>query len=107
MERLKPEFLHQDSRRILSQLLTDNIKQVNLYEAKAGSILGNHHHRDTIEYFYVIEGTGTYNDSEPISKGAFFKVIPKEHHSIFCITDLKMMTFLTRSYTKELPDIYV
>ena len=54
MNVLKPEFVSQDSRRILSQLLTADIKQVNHYEAKRGAVLGNHYHKQTNEYFFII-----------------------------------------------------
>lgn len=106
MELLSPEFQHKDLRRTLTQLITDDIKQVNLYEAKKDAILGNHYHKDTTEYFYIIRGSVTYNDCEVINPGMMFKVSPPEKHLIRCLTDVKLMTFLTKPYDKKEPDLW-
>lgn len=106
MEFLQPEYKHEDSRRKLYQLLTDNIQQVNLYDAKKGACLGNHYHKDTTEYFYVVKGSVSYNDSQVVSAGQYFRVSPPENHMIRCLTPVKLMTFLTKPYTKEEPDIW-
>lgn len=107
MEILLPEFQHTDSRRRLIQLLTGDIKQVNLYEAKKDATLGNHYHKDTVEYFYILKGTATYNDKEVVNPGTLFKVSPEENHMIRCLTNVKMMTFLTVPFDKEKPDLWI
>ena len=106
MEVLDIESQHTDTRRRIIQLLTADIKQVNVYEAKKDSCLGDHYHKDTTEYFYILKGTATYNDSIELSPGTLFKVSPPERHMIRCITNVKLMTFLTRPYTEEDSDIY-
>lgn len=106
MEILQHEFQHTDSRRRLIQLLTGDIKQVNVYEAKKDAILGNHFHKETTEYFYILKGTATYNDKIALNPGTLFIVKPEENHMIRCLSNVKMMTFLTKPYTKEEPDIW-
>lgn len=106
MEILQHEFQHTDSRRRLTQLVTGDIKQVNVYEAKKDAVLGNHFHKETTEYFYVLKGTIIYNDGLVINPGTLFKVSPEENHTIRCMTNVKMMTFLTKPYTEEDKDIW-
>lgn len=108
MRRLEPEFVHTDSRRSLSQLITDEIKQVNVYEANYGAELGDHFHKDTIEYFYVVRGVMKYNDHFVVKKGDFFYPELGEKHKLKVVSDkATFLTFLTQAYSKEKPDVYV
>lgn len=106
MNILGPEFKHSDSRRTLTQLLTKDIKQVNFYDAKKGAILGDHFHKDTIEYFYLTKGTVLYNNSQVVNKGNLFCVIPQERHKLECMTDVQMLTFLTKPFNPKEPDLH-
>lgn len=115
MKLLNPEFKHSDDRRTITQLFTGWVEQVNTYEAKKGSTLGNHYHKHTIEYFYILKGTATvYLEdtvthsawSQVIRSGDLFVVHPYEFHTIDCLTDVEMMTFLSMPYDKDKPDIY-
>lgn len=103
---LQPEFVHSDSRRVLRQLLTDDIKQINHYEAAKGSILGKHYHKKTREYFYIVKGTIIYNKIKIINKNRLFVVEPGDYHVIECLTAVNMLTFLTKAYTTEDPDTF-
>ena len=108
MKFLNHEFKHHDKRRILTQLLTSDIKQINTYEAVHGAILGDHFHKETIEYFYILSGVLIYNNKKILKKGDLFVVEPEEKHSLLVKSDKAVfMTFLTKPYTKENPDIHV
>ena len=112
---LLPEEVISDERRTLTQVVTADIKQVNHYLAKKGSKLGDHYHKETTEYFMVLHGHGTLetrNIDSPIKTIReihpydIFKVVPGEFHTIGCESDIEMMTFLTKAYTKEESDIW-
>lgn len=103
---LQPEFEHGDARRTLTQLLTADIKQVNLYTANKGSILGGHYHKETNEYFYLIKGKICYNEERMLETGDMFVVYPQEVHTLECLTDVKLMSFLSRPYTEIEPDTW-
>jgi len=104
---LKPEIEHKDNRRSLTQLLTANIKQVNVYEANHGVELGNHFHKQTIEYFYIVRGSLEYNNKVILKKGDIFYPDLGEMHVLKVISDkATFMTFLTKPYDNERPDIY-
>jgi len=108
MKLLKPEYINSDKRRTLTQLITANIKQVNLYEAHHGENLGNHFHKETIEYFYVVRGTLEYNKTNIMKKGDLFYPDLGEKHTVKAISDTCVfMTFLTKPYNQGSPDVYV
>lgn len=106
MQLLKPEYVHADSRRKLTQLLTEDIKQVNHYHAVKGATLGNHYHEKTREYFYVVKGTVYFNKVKIINKNNLFVVEPGEYHTIECLTEVNMLTFLTKAYNTEDKDTF-
>jgi len=105
-----PEYKHSDSRRTLTQLVTTPVSQINEYEVKKGSILGDHYHKETHETFYVTRGAFMVRVDEArfiASRGTMFTVEPNETHTIEAISeDAKVMTFLSKSYTPEEPDTW-
>lgn len=115
MRMLSPEYQHKNQKRNLFQLFTDDIKQVNFYEAKKGAILGNHYHKETKEYFYITRGTVLLKTNQGkelaqriVNKGEFFLVEPLENHIVEVLSpDMTMLTFLSKPYTKENPDIHI
>jgi len=105
-----PEYRHSDSRRSLTQLFTKPVSQVNEYEISKGSSLGNHYHKETFETFYITKGAvmvSIDDDKFVASKGTIFTVEPGEVHTIEAISDgARMMTFLSKPYSKEEPDLW-
>ena len=91
----------------MTQLFTFPVKQINEYHAKKGSVLGNHFHKATREFFHITKGTLVYNDKKVVNKGTTFVVEPNEKHKLECLTDVSMLTFLTKPYTQEDTDTYV
>jgi len=107
MKLIEAEFTHEDERRKLQQLFTKDIKQVNFAQAKEGAVLGNHFHKETIEYFLITSGLVRYNDDKIMSKGDVFVVYPEEVHKLECMTDVDYVSFLTRPYLPESTDIWI
>ena len=110
MKSLTAEYTHKDHRRSLSQLVTADLKQVNLYEANKGAILGNHYHKITHEYFYILKGSFMLDINKKrqvIGRGDFFVVEPEERHTLECLSLTgSFLTFLTKPYSKEETDTY-
>ena len=106
MKVLDPEFQHKDERRTLTQLFTSDIKQVNHYEANQGSILGDHFHKETVEYFFIVSGVVKYNGEKLLSKNDLIAVYPEENHTLECLTRVELLSFLTKPFTKENPDLW-
>lgn len=53
---LKPEFVHQDIRGSLRQLVSGGWKQINVNTSVAGTVRGGHHHKNNREAFFVASG---------------------------------------------------
>lgn len=53
---LKPDFIHQDKRGKLVQLVHQGYQQVNIISSEKNAIRGNHYHKWNEETFYVIQG---------------------------------------------------
>ena len=107
MKRLVPEYSDKESRRILTQLFTARVEQVNVTEAPHGAILGNHFHKSTKEYFYVIRGSMKYNNKEMLKKGDLFMVEPHERHTLKVLSDkATFITFLSEPYNVDSPDLH-
>ena len=106
----RPEYTHKDSRRTLTQLFTTPVEQVNEYEVSRGAVLGNHYHKDTYETFYVTKGAiiaEVGNNKFIASRGMMFTVEPNENHAIESLSEgARIMTFLSKPYTKENPDTW-
>lgn len=56
IEVLKPDYVFEDDRGILAQLVDHGFKQINVIKSKAGSLRGNHYHKINREVFYVVQG---------------------------------------------------
>lgn len=104
-----------DPRRTLTQLFTHDIEQVNSFKARKDSVLGNHFHRHTVEFFYVTQGsleltieylTGG-SETARYNKGDLFVVYPNQNHIIKALTYLEFLTFLSIKFDKKSPDVWV
>jgi mannose-6-phosphate isomerase-like protein (cupin superfamily) len=110
--RMNFELESVDGRRTLRQILTADIKQINHIFATSRSTLGNHYHKNTTEYFYVISGEGTleygecYENMLFLQKGSMAKIEPMTPHRITCWYNIEFMTFLTKEHSKDFPDIW-
>ncbi len=53
---------HEDIRRVLIEYVSDSeIRRCKVIEIKEDSVLGNHYHRKTDSFFYLLRGNGTYD----------------------------------------------
>lgn len=53
---LKPDFIYNDDRGFLVQLIHQGYRQVNVIQSNTGAIRGGHYHKKNKEAFYVIKG---------------------------------------------------
>lgn len=56
IERLKADFIFNDERGTLTQLIHTGFSQINVITSKAGIIRGGHYHELNKEAFYIIQG---------------------------------------------------
>lgn len=77
----------QDKRGIILELFRGNFSQCNLMQMKKGSAWGNHYHKKTREYFYLIKGQIKVNFQDIKTKKKISKIIKSGH-------DFTVMTYI-------------
>lgn len=115
LDLLQPEVVHADQRRTLTQLVTADLKQVNVYQVNKGCVLGGHYHMHTNEYFYVTKGSFVvfmhrfgekHSASRILNKGSFFMAGSGYVHSLEALTNGEFLTFLTLPFNPKEPDLW-
>mgnify|MGYP000044883371 CR=1 FL=1 len=98
---LTPDFVFEDDRGGLVQLVHSGYKQVNVIHSKAGAIRGNHYHKCNKEAFYVIKGTfllklstlqGDISESYSMKEGTFFEIPENITHSFEFMEDTLLVS---------------
>ena len=106
---IKPDFVFEDERGCLIQLVHEGWKQINVAVSKAGFERGNHFHRLNREGFYVIEGNftveaklGGEKQIYDFKKGDMFIIEPNVIHRFVYHEDSVLVAFYDNGV--ELPD---
>lgn len=94
IEILQPDFVFEDDRGALFQLVHDGFRQINAVYSKAGSQRGNHSHNINREAFFVVSGSfelryaGTSGSgSRVFHQGEMFLIPPGVSHSFVFLED--------------------
>ena len=94
IEIIKPDFVFQDERGNLTQLVHDGFKQFNIIFSKKDVLRGNHYHKENREAFYVISGCFDLiaekdgNQKKYVFKtGYMFVIPPYVSHSFYYTED--------------------
>ncbi|MBQ8762918.1 MAG: cupin domain-containing protein [Clostridia bacterium] len=106
---IKPDFIFEDERGSLIQLVHEGYKQINVVESKAGFERGNHYHRLNREGFYVVKGSFTLEakldgkkETYDFKKGDMFIIEPNVIHRFIYHEDSVLVAFYDNGV--ELPD---
>lgn len=110
LEIIKPDFIFEDERGLLSQLTSEPYAQINAVFTKKGAVRGNmHYHKTTKEAFFIISGevevVVKFCDQEEkhtFKTGDMFKIFENVKHTFYYKED----TYLVVLYTScvELED---
>lgn len=97
---IKPDFVFEDERGSLVQLVHEGYKQINVVSSKAGFERGNHFHRFNREGFYVVEGSFTLeaklegeSQVHEFRKGDMFIIEPDVIHRFIYHEDSILVAF--------------
>lgn len=106
---IKPDFVFEDERGSLVQLVREGYRQINVVTSKAGVERGRHFHRFSREGFYVIQGSftveaklGGKTESRLFKKGDMFVIEPNVVHTFDYHEDSVLVAFYDKGV--ELPD---
>ena len=102
MKKLKLRVSFQDARGCIIDLIEkEKINAVTLITFKKGAIRGNHYHKKTIQWNYIVSGKIKFLSqmgSEKIKKiiakkGDFIVALPKERHALIGMEDAELIVF--------------
>lgn len=106
---IEPDFVYEDERGSLVQLVREGYKQINVVVSKAGFERGRHYHALNREGFYVVEGAftveaklGEKKEIFNFKKGDMFIIEPNVVHTFDYHEDSILVSFYDRGV--ELPD---
>jgi quercetin dioxygenase-like cupin family protein len=93
---------HQDDRGFISDIIeNEQINAVTFISIKKGKVRGNHYHKDTMQYNYVISGVvelitkfpGKKKNKAILEKGDTAYTEPKEEHALYAVEDAELLIF--------------
>ena len=102
MKKIKNKISHQDKRGLIIDLLENKkVNSITFITQKKGKVRGNHIHKNTIQWNYVIKGkielyTQKKNSSTKktiLSKGEIAETSKNEKHAIKALKDSEFLVF--------------
>ncbi len=114
IEILKPDFVFEDGRGTLVQLVHEGYRQINVVTSKAGVERGNHFHKLNREGFFVVEGSFLLTvsldgkeENYEFRKGDMFIINPYVMHRFVYHEDTTLVAFYDKGVeTPEGKDIF-
>ncbi|GAG02193.1 unnamed protein product [marine sediment metagenome] len=97
-----PQYSHKDERgEITDILLKENVQYVTLITSAQGATRGNHYHKETIQFVYILEGKIKLLSQMPgvpvvaviLQKGDLAVNEPMEGHAMVALEDSVFMVF--------------
>lgn len=92
------DFSFCDDRGYLKQISHENYGQINVLFTKKGVVRGNHYHKISKEYFFIIDGSVVVTaqhenviETEVFTKGDFFQINPFIMHKMEFTEDCLMV----------------
>lgn len=102
MNKVDTHIFHEDERgKIIDLLENEDINAATLVTFRKNSIRGNHFHKRTFQWNYVISGKIKIVTQQPnegvremtICKGDFVLTVPNEQHMLIALEDSELMVF--------------
>lgn len=91
---IEPDFVHEDERGRLVQLVHDGWRQVNVVASAGGTVRGGHYHKNNREAFYIVSGACDVTLEKEGEKrtrrfaaGDFFTIEPYTVHTFRYLED--------------------
>lgn len=99
IEIIKPNFVYEDLRGSLTQLVREGYSQINVITSKAGCIRGGHYHKQNREAFYIVSGSlkltvskGQNIEEYMFQQGDMFAIPPFVCHDFVFISDTLLVS---------------
>ncbi len=116
MQKFKSGFIRNDKRGTFVEVINSKTWESIIFgEMKRGAVMGNHYHKKTTVFFYLISGSAQVNiinvitkktKSVKLAQNEGIILSPDHSHSILYITDSSFIMGKSQKYNKENPDTY-
>ena len=101
MKKLKIKINFNDHRGIISDIIeNENINAITLLTIKKGKVRGNHYHKKTFQWNYIISGKmklitkkNKIKKTTTLNKDDVALITPYEHHALVGVTNCKLLVF--------------
>ena len=101
MKKLKIKINFKDHRGIISNIIeNENINSITLLTIKKGKVRGNHYHKKTFQWNYIISGKmklvtkkNGVKKSITLNKDEVAVTTPFEQHALVGVTNCKVLVF--------------
>jgi len=102
MKKIKNKISHQDKRGLIIDLLENKkVNSITFITQKKGKVRGNHFHKNTIQWNYVIKGKielytqkkNSATKKTTLSKGEIAETSKNEKHAIKALKDSEFLVF--------------
>lgn len=103
MERIwRPTPAFVDERGAITDLLVrEPVEYVTQITSRSGAVRGNHYHKETTQWIYVVEGRlqvltqlpGEAVRADVLEAGQLIVNIPNERHAMIALTDARFLVF--------------
>ena len=97
-----PQISFEDNRGIIKDILfREPVDAITLIQSKKGVVRGNHYHKDTTQWVYVLSGqlqSLTQKENEPVveqivDSGDLTVAEPMEKHTLVAVEDTEFFVF--------------
>jgi quercetin dioxygenase-like cupin family protein len=97
-----PQYSHKDERGEITDILVkEKIEYVTLITSAKGATRGNHYHKETVQWVYILEGKMKVLSQMPqspvvatvLEKGDLVVNIPMERHAMIALEDSTFLVF--------------
>lgn len=113
---IRPSFTREDERGTLRELLnTGEWRSLLQGEMKVGAVMGNHYHKETTVFFFLLSGAASIvtehtetkaRDSFTLSALEGVMLVPDESHAITFTAPSSYLLFKSQAYDPQNPDTY-
>jgi quercetin dioxygenase-like cupin family protein len=101
MQKLKIKINFNDHRGIISDIIeNENINAITLLTIKKGKVRGNHYHKKTFQWNYIISGKmklitkkNKIKKTTTLNKDDVALITPYEQHALVGVTNCKLLVF--------------
>lgn len=116
MRIIKPNQQFKDERGVIETIFTGkSFREINRFVSEKDAVRGKHYHKDTEELIFILDGKIEFElknvktgktENIILGKNEGILIEPYELHTAKILKKTTWISFLTREYNKDNPDVF-